>query len=218
MATQLLFYNDAFTNLAGSISNIAVTANLTPGGGALFIPPPGINQGFKGTFIDAATGLLNEIVLVTNVTGDTITMVRAQEGTTALTWNAGDLFQNLLTAGTMGQFIQSIQFSPARIVYTSGATPVTIADSAIGLYRASSPATSTVVLPPNAINGYSLTIDDLYGNFQQYPVTVSAPTTSPAQTIANQNSITLNVNRQSVTFRFYTDGTLAAWSPEGWSI
>src|SRR5271166_4232377 len=215
MATQLVFFNDAYTNLAGSISNVAIAANLTPGGGALFTPPPGVNQGFKATLIDAATGLINEIVLVTNVTGDTVTMMRAQEGTVALTWQAGDLFQNMLTAGTMAAFIQQVQYSPARIIYTSGSTPVSIADSAIGLYRASLAAPSSLTLPANAINGYSLTVDDLYGNFQAYPVTITAPV---GQTIANQSSIMLNVNLMSVTFRFYTDGVLPIWSPEGWTL
>jgi hypothetical protein len=45
-------------------------------------------------------------VHVTNVTGDTITMVRAQEGTSALAWSANDLFDNLITAGTLQALVQ----------------------------------------------------------------------------------------------------------------
>ncbi|MEX3914900.1 hypothetical protein AB4Y43_01450 [Paraburkholderia sp. BR10872] len=52
------------------------------------------------TFVDAATGLNNEIVYVTGRSGDTITsMVRAQEGTTAKSWLAGDLANNFYTQG-----------------------------------------------------------------------------------------------------------------------
>lgn len=104
--TTVLFANDATSNLAGSISNVATTANLTPGSGVLF-PSPGANEYFVGTFVDAATGLIKEIVHVTGVSSDTITMVRAQEGTTALAWSAGDLFSNLLTAGTADIFRQT---------------------------------------------------------------------------------------------------------------
>jgi len=102
---QILFANNANTTLAGSISPTATTANLAAGTGVLF-PAPGAGQYFVGTFTDAATGLLREIVHVTNVTGDTITMVRAQEGTTGLNWLANDLFAELWTAGQAGALLQ----------------------------------------------------------------------------------------------------------------
>ena len=104
MAT-LLFSNFATSTLAGAISNTSLTANLAVGSGALF-PHPTSGQYFVLTFTDAATGLLHEIVWVTNVTGDTITMVRAQEGTTALGWSAGDIVGDLCTAGSMSALAQ----------------------------------------------------------------------------------------------------------------
>jgi hypothetical protein len=106
--STILFANDAQSTLAGSITNVALTANLAAGTGVLF-PAPGAGQYFVLSFIDAATGLLTEIVHVTNVTGDVITMVRAQEGTTALAWTAGDIAANLCTAGTMQAFTQFVQ-------------------------------------------------------------------------------------------------------------
>ena len=107
MATnrELLFANNALTTLAGSISNTSVTANLAAGTGILF-PPPGAGQGFYGTFTDAATGLIREIVLVTHVTGNTITMIRGQDGTSAVGWAANDLFGQLVTAGAMDAMVQ----------------------------------------------------------------------------------------------------------------
>ena len=103
--SKILFANNAQTTLAGGISNVATTANLAPGSGALF-PSPGAGQYFCLTFSDAATGLLLEIVHVTGVSGDTITMVRGQEGTTALAWLAGDHADNRLTATTAAAFAQ----------------------------------------------------------------------------------------------------------------
>lgn len=103
--TQLLFANNSQTSLAGSISNTALTANLQSGTGVLF-PQPAAGQGFYGTFTDAATGLVREIVLVTNVTGDTITMIRGQDGTSAVGWSANDLFGQLVTAGDLANMVQ----------------------------------------------------------------------------------------------------------------
>ncbi len=102
----ILFANNATTTLAGAISNVAVTANLASGSGALFPHPVG-GQYFALTFNDAATGLFDEIVYVTNVTGDTITMLRGQEGTAARSWLAGDLASNFLTAGVMAALVQA---------------------------------------------------------------------------------------------------------------
>ncbi len=102
MAIQ--YFNRASTTLAGAISSTATTANLASGSGALF--PLSSGNTFKLTFIDAATGLLAEIVLVTAISGDTITMTRAQEGTSALAWNAGDLLNNLITAGYLNGTVQ----------------------------------------------------------------------------------------------------------------
>jgi hypothetical protein len=105
---QLIAANNAQSTLAGSISNTATVANLAPGSGILFAAP-GANQYFVGTFTDAATGLLHEIVSVTNVTGDQITMQRGKEGTTPLGWAANDLFGNLMTAGQLEALVQQSQ-------------------------------------------------------------------------------------------------------------
>lgn len=105
MADTVVFTNRAQSTLAGSISNVATSANLAPGTGALF-PNPAADEYFVLTFQDAATGLLYEIVHVTGRSGDTITMQRAQEGTTGLAWSAGDLALLLFTAGTMAAAVQ----------------------------------------------------------------------------------------------------------------
>ena len=97
---QVLFANNAGSTLAGAITNTATTANLQAGTGALF-PNPSAGQFFALTFTDALTGLVHEIVYVTARSGDALTFIRAQEGTTAQAWSAGDLAENLLTAGTM---------------------------------------------------------------------------------------------------------------------
>jgi hypothetical protein len=103
-----LFSDRAGSTLAGSINNTQTTMNLTAGGGALF-PNPSSPNFFAATFIDAATGLLEEIVWCTARSTDTLTIIRGQEGSTAQSWNAGDLFQKLVTSGDMESFLQSNQ-------------------------------------------------------------------------------------------------------------
>lgn len=100
-----IFANLAQTTLAGPISSGSVTANLAAGTGALF-PNPASGQQFALTFVDAATGLITEIVYVTARSGDVVTMVRGQEGTTALAWAANDIAANFNTAGTQAAMIQ----------------------------------------------------------------------------------------------------------------
>jgi hypothetical protein len=115
----LLFSNNAQTTIAGSITNIATSVALAPGSGVEF-PTPGAGQTFVGTFNDAATGLLYEIVSVTARSTDTLTIVRAQESTTALSWNAGDIFGNFMTAGTAQAFLQAALVGGEQAFTTTG--------------------------------------------------------------------------------------------------
>jgi hypothetical protein len=113
--STLLFANNAGSTLAGAINNTTTTLNLAAGGGALF-PNPSGGQYFVITAVDAATGLLREIMWCTGRSTDTLTVVRAQEGTTGLSWNAGDFIQNLWTAGQAAAMYQASQ-TPTSIVY-----------------------------------------------------------------------------------------------------
>lgn len=106
----LQFSNFGSTQLAGSISPVSTTANLLSGAGALF-PAPVNGQYFILEFNDQATGQDYEIVHVTGRVGDTITMIRAQEGTSALTWNAGDLAFLGPTAGQQSLLQQTVVFA-----------------------------------------------------------------------------------------------------------
>lgn len=69
------------------------------------------------TIQDAATQLTNEIVLCTARTGDVCTVQRGQQGTTAVTWNAGDIVQQLVTRGDLEKMIQIDQLQQA--IYTA---------------------------------------------------------------------------------------------------
>jgi len=103
--TTYLFANNASSTLAAPISSTATTVELAAGTGLLF-PTPGAGQAFTLSLTDAATGKINEIMLCTARTADTLTVTRAQEGTTAVSWTTGDFANNFLTAGTASLFLQ----------------------------------------------------------------------------------------------------------------
>src|SRR6516164_8086885 len=121
----ILFSNNASTTVSGSITAASTTVMLAAGTGVLFPNPTGGNF-YVATFYDQATKTQNEIVHVTAMAGDIATIVRAQEGTTAKNWNAGDIFANLVTAGTLNNFVQA-GTGPANtsLVYVGTDTSVT---------------------------------------------------------------------------------------------
>jgi hypothetical protein len=87
----------------------STTVVLATGTGALF-PTLSGSEAFKLTMLDAATETLTEILLVTAISADTLTVIRGQEGTTARAWNVGDLANNFWTAGTFEATVQADQF------------------------------------------------------------------------------------------------------------
>ncbi|MEH5889120.1 hypothetical protein [Enterobacter roggenkampii] len=123
MALILLAANNAQTVLAAGISASATSITVNSGTGSLFPTPSAGVSFFKLTLIDAATGQLNEIVHVTARVGDTMTIVRGQEGTTSRAWSANDIAANMLTSGTLGLFAQleSPAFSGAPTAPTAEA-------------------------------------------------------------------------------------------------
>lgn len=103
----LEFANNANSTLNSGISSGATSFTVVSGGGAKF---PAIGSGpnsFYVTITDAATETLSEIFLCTARSGDVFTVTGAQQGTTAQSWNTGDIVAQLITAGDMSAFIQS---------------------------------------------------------------------------------------------------------------
>ena len=104
--TVFIFANNATTTVAGSVSSSATTIPVATGTGAL-LPQPTAGQAFVLSLFRAANTTITEICWCTNVSGDVLTVQRAKEGTVGLSWSAGDIANNELTAGQMGLFLQS---------------------------------------------------------------------------------------------------------------
>jgi len=115
-----LYANNARTTLAGSANNTVTTLVLQSGAGALFPSPNNlIGEYAKATLQDAATGLRNEIVYITARTGDVLTVVRGQDGSTAQTWSAGDTVFEGVTAATLASFVQPSKLQSGEYIYAS---------------------------------------------------------------------------------------------------
>lgn len=91
------YTNNAGTTLSVGIASGDLTCNVAAGTGSLF---PTLTAGdiFYATLTDAATKSLREIVQVTARSTDAMTIVRAQQGTAARAYLAGDTFELLFTA------------------------------------------------------------------------------------------------------------------------
>jgi hypothetical protein len=102
--------NNALTTLASAINAIATTVVVATGTGILF-PSLGAGEIFAITLTPAGntSQTPNEIMYVTAVTGDSFTVVRGQEGTTAVSWVVGSSVQNLWTTGQMEALVQQSQ-------------------------------------------------------------------------------------------------------------
>jgi len=99
----------ANSSLSAGISSTATSLSLVSGGGAGFPNPnTAIGQNFTATLVKNGNTSIQEIINCTDRTTDTFSIItRGQEGTTALSWDAGDFVYLYPTAGDMGQFQQA---------------------------------------------------------------------------------------------------------------
>lgn len=127
--TSLVLANNAQSVLTSAISASATQITVASGQGALF-PSPGANEWFPLTLIPA-DGSAHEIVRATGRSSDVITIVRAREGTTALTLAAGDLVLHQMTAaayldlassGNVSELSESSGTSSAYVVASDDIT------------------------------------------------------------------------------------------------
>lgn len=94
---MILFSNNASGTLAASYSSGATALTIGAGQGARF-PAPSAGDYFYATVVDASNNI--EIVKCTGRTADTLTVVRGQEGTTAMALASGLIIAvRLTTAG-----------------------------------------------------------------------------------------------------------------------
>lgn len=111
--------------------------------------------------------------------------------------NVAALVDNLNSAIVIGANIR-----PAVVIPTSVNFTIDPSQYRIGLARAAAPSVTQVTLPTlgNDAIGQEFVIEDLVGNFKNFPVTIAPPA---GQTIAGKPQWVLNVDRQSATLTWY---------------
>jgi len=98
-----LFTNNASAPIASSILASSTSITVASGLGSEFPVITGTDY-FVATLVDTSNNL--EIVKVTARTSDTMTVVRAQEGTVARAYAAGSLLELRITAAVINNLLQ----------------------------------------------------------------------------------------------------------------
>lgn len=102
---QIQLKNFADTTISVGINAAATSISLAAGTGALF---PALSAGdwFYGVLVDTSSN--REIVKVTARATDTLTVTRAQEGTTALSFASGSVFSLRMTVQSFQDYMAAL--------------------------------------------------------------------------------------------------------------
>ena len=104
------------TTLSSGVNNVTTTITLATGTGSSFMGGVSLAVGNVDQFtaaLDVDT-TNEEIVFVTGRSGDVLTVVRGQAGTTAITHTAGASIKHVLTSDDLIYFNNSIQSTVAQ--------------------------------------------------------------------------------------------------------
>jgi hypothetical protein len=212
---NLLYANNAAGTLSAGITNVATSLTLVSPPTAFPTPVP--PQVFYVTLTDAATQTLIEIVKVTAVAGNVFSIVRAQDGTSALSWNAGDIVSERTIALELRGFenaaeglfaAQNVPITPST---TLGIVGTTLGDNAnagsVGEYLTTTSATTPI------LNGVPQTVGQINLSAGDWDVIAttqflfSGPTTLLSLTVSlspNNGSVNTAIGSTTVI-----EGTLA---------
>lgn len=91
--------NNATSTLAGSLTNVATSCTVQTGHGARFA----VGTDYSFLTLENAAGTI-EIVRITARSGDTLTITRGQDGTSAVAWNIGDVIECRPCKAAMSEF------------------------------------------------------------------------------------------------------------------
>ena len=148
-----LFTNNASALLSAAVSPGDTVINVTSGLGDLF-PSPSSPDFAILTLTQPGSGEVSwEEVMLTSRSGDYLTIVRAQEGSTALTWAIGDKVELRVTAGMLNNVgYRNVPQQIASANYTCN-----ISDQGKHILHPSSDTTARIfTIPSNASVPYQI--------------------------------------------------------------
>jgi len=178
------------TALASTISNSATTLTVTTGTGAALMGGVTLAAGNVDQFLVAldVDTINEEIVAITEISGDTLTVVRAQAGTSAITHTAGATVKHVFTG-------DDATFFTAGVATADAAIPKSTVTTKGDLIAAT--ASATVTRLGLGTNGYVLTADSTQAAGIKW---AASATEIPSQTGNSGEYLT-------------TDGSTLSWSP-----
>jgi hypothetical protein len=178
------------TALASTVSNSATTLTVTTGTGASLMGGVTLAVGNVDQFLIAldVDTINEEIVSITAISGDTLTVVRGQAGTSAITHTAGATVKHVFTGDDATFFTAGVATANAAIPKS---TVTTKGDILVAT------ASGTIVRQGVGTNGQVLTADSVEADGVKW-ATLTAEL--PSQTSNGGKYLT-------------TNGTAASWSP-----
>jgi len=141
--TNFIYANNVSTTLAAAATATSATLTLASATNLPTLPPGYV---LPLTLNDAATRMIYEIVYVTAITGTTMTVMRAQEGTTAQNWNISDYAFSTLTAGGLLKTSN----------YTSLVEDTTLVMEQSGSFIEIDATSPITIMMPNPLSEYGL--------------------------------------------------------------
>ena len=174
------FYSEYVTAYCSSPSNTISVSSASS------LPALGVDQVIPLVLTNAATESVFEIVYVTAVSGTTLTILRAQEGTIAQNWQVNDLISCDPTAASVGvsnispatTSSQPVPLGQAlNVVAVTATGNITLGNVLKTLVSAGgATAAITLTLEPGTVVGQEVTFrSNAYGYTVQSNVTTGAP-------------------------------------------
>ena len=167
---MILYSNNASTTLASEISNSATTIVVATGTGSLFPTISSVDDYFNVTLTDSSKHI--EIVTVTARTGDTFTVMRGMENTTARAWLASDILELRITKGLLDQLkLDATKDTASNLsAHTSNTSnPHSVTATQVGLGNVTNESKATMFTSPtftgNAVLGTPASGDFSTGTF-----------------------------------------------------
>ena len=156
-----LYINHFSTKLTAQLLAAGTTVNVTPGDGALVAAANGTDW-FIATLrrISGYKDVARDIVKITNRSTDALTIVRAQEGTTALQFEVGDQLDIDFTAAS---FADAFNFpivaagGTVNAITATYAPAITLTDQKLVAFRSLGENTSAIpTFAPNGLTAHQI--------------------------------------------------------------
>lgn len=184
-----LFTNNADSVLDGAIAADTTSITLSTGGGSKFPLPTGGDFFLATLFQKAGASEINhEIVKCVARAGDVLTVVRAQEGTTAREFDTGDGFELRVTAGTLANKEELVVVGTTDQYWRGDKSWQTLNRSSVGLGNVDNTSDANKPVSTAQQTALNLKANLNSPSFTGHAVAISSPASTGIAALAGNNS------------------------------